>query len=148
MHFQNANDYHTLYQTQKKLPDKKNIHYYSVADPDSGSVAFLTPGPGIQNGYFPDPGSRIPTHIFESLVKILGKKFYNSLITSTDSFLQHFKNKIIFNFVKFVATKKGMTTIFFTPHLLLLFLDLGWVKLRIRVPGSRIRNTALFISFC
>jgi hypothetical protein len=26
-------------------------------------------------------------------------------------FLQHFKNKIILNFVKFMATKKGMTTI-------------------------------------
>jgi hypothetical protein len=30
-------------------------------------------------------------------------------------FLQHFKNKIIYNFVKFVATKKGMTTNFFSP---------------------------------
>ncbi len=37
-------------------------------------------------------------------------------------FLQHFKNKIMFNYVKFVATKKGMTTNFFcTP----LFLDPG-----------------------
>jgi hypothetical protein len=30
-------------------------------------------------------------------------------------FFQHFKNKIIFNFVKFVSTKKGMTTNFFSP---------------------------------
>ncbi len=33
----------------------------SVADPDPGSGAFLTPGPGsgIRNRFFPDPGSRI-----------------------------------------------------------------------------------------
>ncbi len=39
--------------------------------------------------------------------------------------LQHFKNKIISNFVKFVATKKGMTTNCFHPSLLWRFLDLG-----------------------
>ncbi len=51
-------------------------------------------------------------------------------------FLQHFKNKNFFNFVKFVTTKKGMTTKkIFRPSLLLRFLDLGseiqdpgWVK--------------------
>ncbi len=47
--------------------------------------------------------------------------------------------------MKFVATKIGMTTISFSPPLLLLFWirDLGWVKIRIRDPGktSRIRNT-------
>ncbi len=34
----------------------------SVAVPDPGSGAFLTPGPGsgIRNRFFPDPGSRIP----------------------------------------------------------------------------------------
>jgi len=31
-----------------------------VADPDPGSGAFLTPGSGIRNKFFPDPGSRIP----------------------------------------------------------------------------------------
>ncbi len=41
----------------------------------------------------------------------------------------------MFIYVKFVATKKGMTTIFFHPSLLLLFLDPGWVKIRIRDPG-------------
>ncbi len=30
-----------------------------VADPDPGSGAFLTPGSGIRNRFFPDPGSRI-----------------------------------------------------------------------------------------
>ncbi len=29
----------------------------SVADPDPGSGTFLTPGSGIQNRFFPDPGS-------------------------------------------------------------------------------------------
>jgi hypothetical protein len=58
----------------------------SVADPDPGRGAFLTPGPGsrIQNRYFwiPDLGSRIPTSYFLELSnKFLGKKFYNSLKT-------------------------------------------------------------------
>jgi hypothetical protein len=56
----------------------------------------------------------------------LGKKFYDSLKTGPNFFLQHFKNKIIFNFVKFVAIKKGMSTKKnFRPSLLLRFLDLG-----------------------
>jgi hypothetical protein len=58
------------------------------------------------------------------------KKFYNSLKIGPNFFLQQFKHKISFSFVKFVATKQGMTTIFFRPSLLLLFLD----------PGSGIRN--------
>jgi hypothetical protein len=43
----------------------------------------------------------------------------------------------MFNFVKFVATKKGMTTNFFHPSLLLLFLDpgSGMSKNQIRDPG-------------
>jgi hypothetical protein len=44
--------------------------YSSVADPDPGSGAFLTPGFGIRNRFFPDPGSQ--THFFESLVTIFG----------------------------------------------------------------------------
>ncbi len=32
----------------------------SVADPDPGAGAFLTPGSGIRNRFFQDPGSRIP----------------------------------------------------------------------------------------
>jgi hypothetical protein len=110
----------------------------SVADLDPGSGAFLTldPDPGSGIGFFPDPGSwisdpgsrildlgsRIPTPYFLELSdKFLGKKFYNSLKTGPNFFLQHLKNKIIFNFVKFVATKKGLTTNFFHPSLLLLF---------------------------
>ncbi len=45
----------------------------------------------------------------------LGKKYYNSLKIGPNFFLHHFKNKIIFNFVKLVATKKGMTTNYFSP---------------------------------
>jgi hypothetical protein len=40
----------------------------------------------------------------------LGKKFYNPLKFGPNFFLQQFKNKIILNFVKFVATKEGATT--------------------------------------
>ncbi len=50
-------------------------------------------------------------------------------------FIQHFKNKIIFYYVKFMATKKSMTTNFFHPSLLLLFLD---PRSEIREPGSGI----------
>ncbi len=59
--------------------------FRSVADPDPGSGAFLTPGSGIRNRFFPDPGSRIPdpgsqTHTFESLVTIFWVK--SSIILS------------------------------------------------------------------
>ncbi len=110
----------------------------SVADPDPGSGAFLTPGSRIRNRFFPDPGSRIPdprsqTHIFESLVTIFwGKKFCNSLKIGQNFFFST-KTKIMYNFVKFVATLKGMTTNFFHPSLLLLFLD---PESEIRDPGS------------
>jgi hypothetical protein len=43
---------------------------FSVADPDPGSSAFLTPGSGIGFFRISDPGSQ--THIFESLVTIFG----------------------------------------------------------------------------
>jgi hypothetical protein len=51
------------------------IALLSVADPDPGSGAFLTPGSGIRNRFFPDPGSRIPDpgsqdHIFKSFLTI------------------------------------------------------------------------------
>jgi hypothetical protein len=63
----------------------------------------------------------------------LGKKFNNSLKTGPKFFLQHLKNKIIFNFVKFVATKKGLSAIFFSPLSFLAVFGSGigdpeWVK--------------------
>ncbi len=81
----------------------------SVADPDPGSGigCFLTPGSGIRNRFFPDPGSRIPdpkTIFLRALTIFFGKKFYNSLKIGPIFFLSHFKAKIIYNFVKFVAT--------------------------------------------
>ncbi len=48
--------------------------YFSVADPDPGSGAFLTPRSGIRNRFFPDPGSQ--TYIFESLMTILWVKIF------------------------------------------------------------------------
>jgi hypothetical protein len=44
----------------KNLQVKISCFCISVADPDPGSGAFLTPGSGIRNRFFPDPGSRIP----------------------------------------------------------------------------------------
>jgi hypothetical protein len=90
----------------------------SVADPDPGSGAFLTPGSGIRNGFilFRIP---YPKPIFLKLCdNFLGKKFCNSLKIEPKFFLQHFKNIIIFNFVKFVATKKRYDYKFFHPSLL------------------------------
>jgi hypothetical protein len=112
--------------------------WISVADPDPGSGAFLTPGSGIRNRCFPDLGSR--THIFKSLViSFSGKKFYNSLKIGPNFFLQHSKNKIIFNLVNFMSTKKGMTTNFSPLSFIAVFgseiRDPGWVKIRIRDPG-------------
>jgi hypothetical protein len=67
----------------------------------------------------------------------LGNKFNNSWKTGPNFFLQHFKNKIIFYFVKLVAKRKGMTTNFFYPFLLFRFLDPGY---EIRDPGYEIRD--------
>jgi hypothetical protein len=119
-------------------PGKKVFHIYifipsvlssvasRVADPDPGSCAFLIPGPGsgIRNRFITDSGSQTP-YFLELNDKFLGKKFYNSLKTGPNLFLQHLKNKIIFNFVKFVATKKGMTTKFFLP---LCFVEVFWIR--------------------
>jgi hypothetical protein len=71
----------------------------SVADPD--------PGSGIGFFRIPDLGSRIPNPYFWELRdNFLDKKFYYrySLNIGPIFFLQHFKNKIIYIFVKFVAT--------------------------------------------
>jgi hypothetical protein len=84
----------------------------------------------------------------------LGKNFNNSWKIGPNFFLQHIKNKIIFSFVKFVATKNGLKKKFCS---LLSFVavfgsgirdprsgiqdpgseirDPGWVKIRIRDPG-------------
>jgi hypothetical protein len=90
----------------------QRIQKTSVADPDPGSGAFLTPGSRIQNRFFPDPGSQIPDlgsriprpNFLELFDNFFGKKFYNSLKIGPNFFLQPFKTKIIYNFVKFVAT--------------------------------------------
>jgi hypothetical protein len=122
----------------------------SVADPDQGSgIRCLSdpgPGSGIRNRFFQDPaslildpGSRIPTPYFLELSdKFLGKRFYNSLKTGPNVFLQHLKNKIIFNFVKFVATKKGLTTNFFSPFSFVAVFGSGSGMGKNQDPGSGI----------
>jgi hypothetical protein len=94
----------------------------------------LTPGPGsgIRNRFFPDPGSRIPTPYFLELSeKFWVKSSTNSLKTGPNFFLQHLKSKIIYNFVKFGATKKYLTTNFFSPLSFVAVFGSG-----IRDPGS------------
>ncbi len=70
------------------------------------------------------------------------KKFYNSLKTGPNFFLQHIKNKIIYNYVKF-----------YHPSLLLRFLDPGsdirdpvWIKNQ--DPGSATLQLYIFSNFC
>ncbi len=75
---------------------KKPVHVFSsVADPDPGSGAFVTPGFGSGIVFFriPDPGSRIripdPKPIFWELSdNVLGKKFYNSWKIDPNFFYQ------------------------------------------------------------
>ncbi len=84
-------------------------HFNSQQCCGSGMRCLFNPGPGsgIRNRFFPDLGSRIPTPYFLELSeKFFGNKFYNSLKTGPNFVLQHLKNKIIFNFVKFVVAKK------------------------------------------
>ncbi len=88
--------------------------YRLIRDPGFG--AFLTPGPrsGIRNSFFLNPDPGFQPHIFLRLSdKFLGKKFYDSLKTGPNYFLQQ---------------KKVGQQLFFHPSLLLLFL----------VPGSGI----------
>ncbi len=96
---------------------------YQCCGSGSGIRCHFAPGPGsgIKNRFFPgsrisDPGSQ--PHIF-------------SLKTGPNFFLQHLKNKIIFNLVKFVVTKKGLTTNFFSPLSFVAVFGSG-----IRDPGS------------
>ncbi len=102
------------------------LHYSilssNVADPGSG--AFLTPRSGIPSPYF-----------WELSDKFLGKKFYNSLKIGQKFFLQNFENRILYNFVKFMDTKKLTATYFFSPHSFVPVFASG-----IRDPGSGIRD--------
>jgi hypothetical protein len=101
--------------------EKENVASCSVADPDQGSGAFLTSGSGFGIGFFrisdsgfriPVPGFRIPdlgsqTHIFESLVTILGVKI-----------------NIILSKMAFVATKKVVELIYYP----LIFCCCCWIR--------------------
>jgi hypothetical protein len=87
----------------------------------------LDPDPGSGKGLF-----RIPNPYFgEVSDKFLGKEFYNSLKTGSNFFSSAFQNKIIFNFVKILATKKDMTTNIFSPFYFIAVLGFG-----IRDPRS------------
>jgi hypothetical protein len=56
-------------------------------------------------------------------------------VLTKKKFLYLFKNKIIYNFMIFVATKHGRTTKFFPPPHLVLLLDPG-SDIRDKHPGS------------
>jgi hypothetical protein len=108
-----------------------------------GSGALLTLGSGIRNRFF----EGLVTIFWVKTSIILGK-------LSQNFFLQHIKNKIVLSFVKFVATKNGLTQKIFHRCLLLLFLDPGSGMGKNQDPGirdkhpgsglsSRIRHTGL-----
>jgi hypothetical protein len=59
----------------------------------SGMGFFLTPGFGIRNRFFPDPGSQ--DHIYKSFLTIFF--LYISLKIGPNFFLKHLKAKIIYN---------------------------------------------------
>ncbi len=62
----------TFFRAVELVKKRRKFPTLSVADPDPGYGAFLTPGSRIRNRFFPDPGSQ--THIFESLVTIFWAK--------------------------------------------------------------------------
>ncbi len=111
---------------------------------DLGSGCFFDPW--IRNRFLPDPGSKIPDPkpiFMRALLTTFWVK--SSLILlkiGPNFFLQHFKKKIILNYVKFAATKKDLTTNFFSPLSFAAVFgsgirDPGWVKIRIRDKHSR-----------
>ncbi len=103
-----------------KLRSTLKHHYYSgtvfqCCGSGSGIRWLFDPWTRIRDRFFSgsgfsDPGSQ--THIFESLVTNFWVK--SSIIL--ENWPKFFSSAlIIFNFVMFVATKKGMTTNFFSP---------------------------------
>ncbi len=87
--------------------------------------------PGIWNCFFLDPWSRWKlSDNFRGKISIILWKLAQMF------FFSIFKNKIIFNFVNFMATKKGVTTNFFPPLSFVAVFRSGN-----RDPGSQIRNT-------
>ncbi len=100
-----------------------------VANPDPGSGAFLTPGPGsgIRNRFFLDPGSQI--HIFDSFVTNFWVKSSKILWKLAQNFFFNIKKKILILWNLWLQ-KKVSQQIFFHPSLWLLFLD----------PGSEFRD--------
>ncbi len=90
----------------RAVPDSHNFEN----NPVLRIRGMLDPWSGIGFFRIPDPKLiflRALSDIF------LGEKPYDSLKNGPYFFLRRFKNKIIYNFVTFVATKKGRTTIFF-----------------------------------
>jgi hypothetical protein len=55
-----------LFRCTSHIHDVQHVHWWLCPDSYPGSVAFLTPGSGIRNRFFPNPGSRtrIPNPYF------------------------------------------------------------------------------------
>ncbi len=77
-----------LFLHKKLVFDLKNTLIVSVANPDPGSGAFLTPGSGMGRKSASRSGMNNPDHIFKSLETIFsfffGLKYLNSLMPIRD----------------------------------------------------------------
>jgi hypothetical protein len=103
--------------------ESRILSLFSVADPDQGSR--------IRCLFDPGPRSGIPTPYFLELSdNFLGKKFYNSLKTGPNFFLQHKTN--YYKFCEICCYKNRFNKFFFTPRFCCFF----WIP----DPRSVIRN--------
>ncbi len=109
-----------------------------------GIRCLFDPGFGILKRCFPDLGSWIPNPIFLSFESLMTFWVKSSIILCKLIFRLQFKNKIVFNFVIFVATKMVGQQIVFTP----LYCYCFWIRdpnprsgiNKIQDPGFGIRD--------
>jgi hypothetical protein len=116
-------------------PGQQERLVISVADPGSG--AFLTPGSGIRNRFFPDLGSRIPDPYFWELSdNLLGKSFINLWKLAQIFFfsISEIQFSILWNLW---LQKKVWQQFFFSP---LSFVAVFGSEIRDPKPGCEIRD--------
>ncbi len=103
-----------------RYSSKKYWLITSFADPEPGSGirCFISPDLGSRTCFFQTQDLGPPPYLCELSNNLLVKKFKSLSTGSTFLLYVLFKNKIIFDFVKFTATQKGNTITFFIPDVL------------------------------
>ncbi len=102
----------------------ESIVFFLPLDPDPGKV--FVGSPNLESGS--------PAHITETVATIFGEKYFDSFVTWLKFFSSRrylFKNKLIYNFGKFKATKKLEQQNFPLPY----FFCFGSGKGKKQVPG-------------